>query len=174
VFSFYGVDAEPIIEAIATKSAPKTSPIFVHWKKNGPFVVQAGFDFKRPFDLAGCMSRNLPDKLFSELKSDDTRTLPAVVANVLKTGSLLWNLVRNVAGPVFLLGVWILVFSRHRLLYFPIVITVFALSGAHGMLSTGGAHSNPELTILPLILLIVGGLVQHAWEWYGTRKSPNV
>jgi hypothetical protein len=164
VFSFYGVDAEPIIEAIATKSAPKTSPIFVHWKKNSSFVVQ--------FDIAGCMSRNLPDKLFSKLKSDDTRTLPAVAAGALETGHLLRNLVRNIAGPVFLLGVWILVFSRHRLLYFPIVITVFALSGAYGMLGVG-AHTRYEFPIQPLILLIVGGLVQHAWEWYRTLKSPK-
>ena len=144
------------------------------------------------FDIAGCLSKNLPDRLFSELKAteyrragysarrliagrkdnDDVHTPPAVVASALETGHLLRDLVRNIAGPVFLLGVWILVFSRHRLLYFPIVITVFALSGAYGMLGVG-AHTRYEFPIQPLILLIVGGLVQHAWEWYRTLKSPK-
>jgi hypothetical protein len=187
VFSFYGVEAAPVMEAIATKTAPNTSPIFVHWKKNHDSEVEPTV-----FDIAGCLSRNLPDRLFSELKAaeyrragysarrliagrkdnDDVRTPPAVAASALETGHLLRNLVRNIAGPVFLLGVWILVFSRHRLLYFPMVITVFALSGAYGMLGVG-AGTRYEFPIQPLILFIVGGLVQHAWEWYRTLKSPK-
>lgn len=164
VFSFFGVDALPIIKAIATKTAPKTSPIFVNWRKN--------FDFETVFDIAGCMSRNLPDRMFSELRKNDIRVRPQLVTNALDTGHFLRNLIRNIFGPIFLLGFCILVFSRYRLLYFPIVITVFALSGAYGLLGVG-ANSRYEFPVQPLIFLIVGGMVQFAWEWYGALKRPE-
>ena len=112
-----------------------------------------------PYDLAGCASGSLPERMLTEYQWD--RALPRATASFVPFLSVGRNWLRNIVGPLFLVSVVLVPFARSRGLLVTIYAATVGLIAIVGTLG-GGAYSRYEYAVLPLLLIATTGALPGA------------
>ncbi len=148
--TFFGIDLQPVINAYAAQTAPNNSIAFVFWGASHYNSVV--------FDVGGCVTKNLPQKMAVQIKDSLEPDSSEKIKGFISKLNDLRNFVRNVIGPVAILSLWALFFSRHRRLYSPVLLSTFAFVGSYGILA-GGVYTRYEFPVQPLLIIITMGSI---------------
>jgi hypothetical protein len=107
-----------------------------------------------PFDLAGCASASLSERLFAEYRFERRLQVPIVSAYAADFGSFGRNFVRPIVGGLVLLGWWLLFFSKRRIFDLAVAAAAATLTGGTAFAVGGNGVSRYENLIFPLMLIV--------------------